>query len=316
MGCRRSCFLIFYGASLCIWLASCQATPPAHPSKGLRIVATTSIVADLARQLGGDAVHVTALMGPGIDPHLYRASEGDVARLEQADLVLYNGLHLEGKMTEILERMQTRQRPTLAVGECVPDSLRLQASGFGGAYDPHVWMDVRRWQYAARCVAETLARMDTARAALYEKRLAAYLAELEATDAYVRHQSATLPPSRRVLITSHDAFRYFGDAYGWEVQGLLGVSTASEAGTADVQALAAFIIARRVPAIFVESSVPERYLRALQEAVVARNFSVQLAGPLYSDALGDPDSPAGTYTGMMRANIDMIVNTLSEPPRL
>ncbi|MDQ7040409.1 MAG: zinc ABC transporter substrate-binding protein [Rhodothermus sp.] len=307
---RSGSYLLTFGlGSLLLLLTSCQATPPRADGR-LRIVATTSIVADLARQLGGNAVDVVALMGPGIDPHLYRASEGDVARMQRADLVLYNGLHLEGKMGEVFERMRVLGRPTLAVAECVPDSLLLQASGYGGVYDPHVWMDVRRWQYAARCVADILARMDTMRAAFYRNRLNAYLAELEATDAYVRRQSATLPSDRRVLITSHDAFRYFGDAYGWEVHGLLGVSTATEAGTADVQALAEFIVARRVPAIFVESSVPERYLRALQEAVAARGFSVRLAGPLYSDALGDPDSPAGIYTGMIRTNIDTIVEAL------
>ncbi|WP_397547669.1 metal ABC transporter solute-binding protein, Zn/Mn family [Rhodothermus marinus] len=313
MGRRRSFLLSGCAAVVLLVLMGCQATPSRTDGR-LRIVATTTIVADLARQLGGEAVAVTALMGPGIDPHLYRASEGDVARMQQADLVLYNGLHLEGKMTEVFERMRALGRQTLAVAECVPDSLRLRASGFGGVYDPHVWMDVRRWQFAARCVAETLARMDTARAAFYRDRLAAYLAELDSTDAYVRRRSATLPPERRVLITSHDAFRYFGEAYGWEVHGLLGVSTASEAGTADVQQLAEFIVARRVPAIFVESSVPERYLRALQEAVAARGFSVRLAGPLYSDALGDPGSPAGTYTGMIRTNINTIVEALHEAP--
>jgi manganese/zinc/iron transport system substrate-binding protein len=278
----------------------------------LHIVATTSIVADLARQLGDEFVNVIALMGPGIDPHLYRASEGDVTRMQQADLILYNGLHLEGKMAEVFARMQALGRPTLAVAECVPDSLRLEASGFGGTYDPHVWMDVRRWQYAARCVAETLARMDTAHASAYHARLEVYLAEMEQTDAYVRQRSAELPPDRRVLVTSHDAFRYFAEAYGWEVRGLLGVSTASEAGAADVQALADFILAKRLPAIFVESSVPERYLKALQEAVTARGHRVRLAGPLYSDALGDPQTPAGTYTGMIRTNIDTIVDALRD----
>ncbi len=311
MGHRRSALLSHCAAAFLLLLAACQATPPYMDGR-LRVVATTTIVADLARQIGGDAVEVTALMGPGIDPHLYRASEGDVARMQQADLVLYNGLHLEGKMTEVFARMQALGRRTLAVAECVPDSLRLHASGFGGVYDPHVWMDVRRWQHAARCVAETLARMDTAQAAFFRDRLAAYLAKLDSTDAYVRRRSALLSPERRVLITSHDAFRYFGDAYGWEVHGLLGVSTASEAGAADVQQLAEFIVARRVPAIFVESSVPERYLRALQEAVAARGFSVRLSGPLYSDALGDPGSPAGTYTGMIRTNIDTIVEALLE----
>lgn len=308
MGRRRGCLLSSCVAGVLL-LVSCQATPPRTEGR-LRIVATTSIVADLARQLGGDAVAVAALMGPGIDPHLYRASEGDVARMQQADLVLYNGLHLEGKMTEVFARMRELGRPTLAVAECVPDSLLLRASGYGGVYDPHVWMDVRRWRHAAICVAQMLARLDTARASFYQRRLALYLEELEATDAYVRQQSAILPPEQRVLVTSHDAFRYFGEAYGWEVHGLLGVSTAAEAGTADVQQLADFVATRRIPAIFVESSVPERYLRALQEAVRARGFSVRLAGPLYSDALGDPGTSAATYVGMIRTNIDTIVQAL------
>ncbi len=311
MGRSRSGLLSCWIAGFGLLLAACQATTLQSDGR-LHIVATTSIVADLARQLGGEFVNVIALMGPGIDPHLYRASEGDVTRMQQADLILYNGLHLEGKMAEVFARMQALERPTLAVAECVPDSLRLEASGFGGTYDPHVWMDVRRWQYAARCVAETLARMDTAHASAYHARLEVYLAEMEQTDAYVRQRSAELPPDRRVLVTSHDAFRYFAEAYDWEVRGLLGVSTASEAGAADVQALADFILAKRLPAIFVESSVPERYLKALQEAVTARGHRVRLAGPLYSDALGDPQTPAGTYTGMIRTNIDTIVDALRD----
>ncbi|CAM3280655.1 metal ABC transporter solute-binding protein, Zn/Mn family [Rhodothermus bifroesti] len=309
MGRSRSYLLGWWAVGCVLFLAACQATR-SRPEGKLQVVATTSIVADLARQLGGEAVQVVALMGPGIDPHLYRASEGDVARMQQADLILYNGLHLEGKMAEVFARMQALGRPTLAVAECIPDSLRLTASGFGGTYDPHVWMDVRRWQHAARCVAETFARIDTGRAAIYQERLQAYLIEMEQTDAYVRQRSAELPSDHRVLVTSHDAFRYFADAYGWEVRGLLGVSTASEAGAADVQMLADFIVAKRLPAIFVESSVPERYLKALQEAVAARGHTVRLAGPLYSDALGDPQTPAGTYTGMVRTNIDTIIEAL------
>jgi manganese/zinc/iron transport system substrate-binding protein len=273
------------------------------------VVATTGMVADVARSVGGERVRVTALMGPGVDPHLYKASEGDVRRLFRADVVLYTGLHLEARMGEVLEQMGGRTR-VRAVGEAVPRERLMSPPEFEGAYDPHVWFDVGLWIHTVGAVEETLSEADPAHAAEYRRRAEAYRGELEALDRYVRAAAARVPPERRVLVTAHDAFGYFGRAYGFQVRGLQGISTASEAGTADVQALAAFIARERIPAVFVESSIPERTIRAVQEAVRARGWRVRIGGSLYSDAMGTPGTPAGTYTGMVRHNIDTIVGAL------
>lgn len=277
----------------------------------INIVATTSMVADLVKAIGQDRTEVTGLMGPGVDPHLYKASEGDVVRMAEADAIFYNGLHLEGKMTEVFEQMTRRDIPTYPVAQnSIPDSLLLASLTYTGNYDPHVWFDVLLWMQVAQEVQEVLATMDPQHAAFYKANATAYLAELEALDAYVREQAARVPTERRVLITSHDAFGYFGEAYGFEVRGLQGLSTASEAGTADVQQLAAFVAERQIPAVFVESSVSSRGIEAVQAAVRARGFNVTIGGNLFSDALGNPDTPEGTYIGTVRFNIDTIVAAL------
>lgn len=292
-----------------VTVAACAPPEPPEERDRLSVVATTGMVADVARSVGGDRVRVTALMGPGVDPHLYKASEGDVRRLFRADVVLYTGLHLEARMGEVLERMGGRTR-VRAVGEAVPRERLMAPPEFAGAYDPHVWFDVGLWIHTVGAVAGTLAEADPAHAAEYARRAEAYRAELEALDGYVRAAAARVPPGRRILVTAHDAFGYFGRAYGFEVRGLQGISTAAEAGTADVQALAEFIARERVPAVFVESSIPERTIRAVQEAVAARGWRVRIGGSLYSDAMGTPGTPAGTYPGMVRHNIDTIVRAL------
>lgn len=276
----------------------------------IRVVATTGMVGDLVRNVGGERVRVIALMGPGVDPHLYKASERDVTRLAEADVVFYNGLHLEGKMVEVFERMQGRVK-TVAVTDPIDRALLLAPPEFEGAYDPHIWFDVTLWMKTVDQVRDTLIEMDPDHADLYRANAQRYLAELEVLHAYVRAQAEKVPPDQRVLVTAHDAFNYFGRAYGFEVRGLQGISTATEAGTADVQALARFIAERRIPAIFVESSVPQRNIEAVQAAVRARGFDVKIGGELHSDSLGDPDSPEGTYTGMVRANIDTVVGALT-----
>jgi manganese/zinc/iron transport system substrate-binding protein len=277
----------------------------------LKVVATTNIVADLVRTIGGPGVEVEALMGPGIDPHLYKASAGDVRRLSSAEMIFYSGHHLEGKMSEVLERMGDRGVHTVAVAECVPEEKLIESVDFSGLRDPHVWFDVRLWSNTVGCVAEALMVLDPDNASAYRERAAAYTLELEKLEVWVRQRVSELDPEERVLVTAHDAFGYFGRAYDFEVRGLLGVSTASEAGTSDVQMLAEFIVEHQIPAIFVETSVPPRYIQALQEAVRARGFGVEIGGSLYSDSLGDYGTPAGTYEGTVRANVDSIVTALS-----
>ena len=270
----------------------------------LRIVATTGMIADAAKEVGGKRVDVTALMGPGVDPHLYKASEGDVRLLDDADLVLFNGLHLEAKLAEVLERLDEKAE---AVTEPIDRKRLLTPRQFKGQYDPHVWFDVRLWIQVVEHVRDTLAERDPEGRKLYAANARAYLDELRELDAYVRSHAKRVPRTQRVVVTPHDAFNYFGRAYGLDVRGLQGISTASEAGAADVQALAEFIADRRIPAIFVETSVPERAIRAVREAVRSRGFDVAVGERLYSDALGDEGTPEGTYVGMVRHNVEAIV---------
>lgn len=282
----------------------------AQPDDGrLRVVTTIGQVGDIAAIVGGDHVAVTSLMGPGTDPHLYTASARDVDKLRGADIVFYSGLFLEAQMEDILEQMSERQT-VAAVSAGIDPAELLPSATYADEYDPHIWFDVTLWMQAVEQVRDTYQAVDPANAADYEANAAAYLAELEALDAYVRDQAGTIPPEQRVLVTAHDAFNYFGRAYGFEVLGLQGISTASEAGTADVQDLAAFIAERRIPAIFVESSVPVRNIEAVQAAVRSRGFDVVIGGRLFSDAMGDAGTPEGTYAGMVRYNIDTIVSAL------
>lgn len=276
-----------------------------------RVVATTTIVGDLVRELGGDGVEVEVLMGPGVDPHLYKASAGDVGRMSAAEAVFYGGLHLEGKMTDVLEGMDGRGVRTLAVAECIPEDRLIRLPGFEGLHDPHVWFDVGLWSETVGCVTDTLVELNPERAGDFRANAERYLGELSELDLWVRSRASEVPPEQRVLVTAHDAFSYFGQAYGFEVRGLLGVSTASETGTSDVQQLADFIVDRRIPAVFVETSVPPRFVEALQEAVAARGFDVAIGGSLFSDSLGNPNTPEGTYTGTVRANVQTIVGALT-----
>ncbi len=300
-------------ALLAAALSGCSASPAASAAdlsaRRVRAVATTGMIADIVQNVGGERIQVITLMGPGVDPHLYKASEGDVQALGEADVIFYNGLHLEAGMGRVLERMHNFRR-TMAVTDAIDRSLLIAPPEFSGAYDPHIWFDVSLWMKAVEQVRDTLAEMDSGNAELYQENAQTYLAQLRELDAYVMSQAERIPASQRVLITAHDAFNYFGRAYGFQVRGLQGISTASEASTGDVAQLAAFIAEQRIPAIFIESSVPQRNVEAVQAAVRARGYQVRIGGQLYSDALGDPDTPDGTYIGMVRHNIDTIVAAL------
>jgi len=280
--------------------------------QGLNIVATTGMIADMVSVIGGDNVIVKGLMGPGVDPHLYKASAGDVALLSKADVIFYNGLHLEGKMTEIFEQMKSRGIETVAVSDGVDRSDLLTPPEFKGNHDPHIWFDVTLWMNAVGPVRNILIEKDPENAPVYNENADSYLAALSELNEYVKERANSLPEDKRVLITAHDAFNYFGRGYGFEVRGLQGISTASEAGTADVQGLAAIIVERRIPAVFVESSVPPRYIEAVQAAVKSKGFNVKIGGELFSDAMGNPGTPEGNYLGMVRHNINTIVDALGQ----
>jgi len=298
-------------AAAALGLAACG---PAGGGAGetdrpLTIVATTNLVADVARSVAGEHAEVQALMGPGVDPHLYKASEGDVRRLAEADLILYNGLHLEGKMADILVKM-ARGRPVVALGEGIPEESLREPPEFAGQYDPHVWFDVSLWRQTLPVVAEELAALDPDHAADYRANADRYAAELAALDAWVEERIASLPPERRVLITAHDAFGYFGRRYGMQVVGIQGISTLAEAGLQDIERVVDLVVDSEVPAIFVESSVPRRTVEAVQGAVRSRGRELAIGGELFSDSLGAAGSPEGTYPGMVRHNVGTIVEAL------
>jgi manganese/zinc/iron transport system substrate-binding protein len=265
------------------------------------------MVADLVRNVGGGHVAVTALMGDGVDPHLYTASPADVAKLNRADAVFYSGLHLEGKLAELLERM-SRRKPTIAVAERLP-AERLLRDEFG-ASDPHVWFDVSLWSEAAGVVAAELARFDPTHADDYSANADAYRERLANLHEYAREQLSTIADDRRVLVTAHDAFQYFGRAYDTEVRGIQGISTDSEAGVGQVTELVAFLTERKIKAVFVETSVADSNVRSLLEGCRARGHTVAIGGTLYSDAMGPSGTPQGTYEGMVRHNVDTIVAAL------
>ena len=275
----------------------------------INVVATTGMITDAMRNVGGDRVDVTGLMGPGVDPHLYRPTASDVSALENADIIFYNGLELEGRMTDIFVRLAA-SKPTVAVTEGLPEDRLQEPPAFQGKYDPHVWFDVDLWSLTIQNVQQALAEIDPDSAELYQTNADSYVAELRELDSYVQEQIDTIPEAGRILITAHDAFGYFGLRYGVEVIGLQGTSTAAEAGAADVQSLSRLIVERQIKAIFVESSVPRATIEAVQSAVESGGHEVAIGGELFSDAMGADGTPEGTYIGMVRHNVDTIAGAL------
>lgn len=275
----------------------------------LNIVTTTSMITDLVRNIGRDSVNVQGLMGTGVDPHLYKASEGDVSKLTNADVVFYSGLHLEGKLVDVFEKMG-RNTNTIALAEVLDKNKLIGSEYFASSFDPHIWFNIEYWKQLTIYLTSELSRLDPNNSAFFEKNKSFYLEQLDALEKEILKTIATLPDEKKVLVTAHDAFNYFGEAYGFEVVGLQGLSTATEAGVQDVQNLAKLIIDKKVRAIFVETSVPKRTIEALKQAVLSKGFKVEIGGTLYSDALGNTGTDEGTYLGMFRYNVDTIVEAL------
>lgn len=297
-----------------VMLVGCAKSPAAASAdfsgRKLRIAATVGMITDIVRNVGGERVDVTGLMAPGVDPHLYKPSVGDVFKLDNADVIFYGGLHLEGRMTELLEKMSASGRRAVAVTDEIDPALLQKPAEFEGAYDPHVWFDVSLWQLAVKRVSKELIALDPASSDLYARNTMDYLAKLDALDVYVQDEVGSIPPKSRVLITAHDAFGYFGQRYGLEVRGIQGASTASEASASNVRELAQFITDRQIKAIFVESSVPPATIEAVQAAVRSRGWNVVIGGELFADAMGTDGTPEGTYIGMVKHNVDTIVSAL------
>lgn len=290
-------------------ILSCIPNKKSDANGKISVVATTGMIANAAEVIGGDRINVVGLMGPGVDPHLYKATAGDVNRLQSADLIIFNGLHLESRMSEVLKQIAD-QRPVVAVAESLPESELISDSGFGGSHDPHLWFDVSKWRVVVDSIAAAIIKVDPDNKETYLGNLEAYQSELEILDNKIRMMLSTVNAEQRVLITAHDAFGYFGEAYGFEVRGLQGISTVSEAGARDFQELADFIADKRIGAIFIESSVPRRSIEALQAAVQSRGFDVRIGGELFSDAMGEEGSFEGTYIGMVTHNVETISRAL------
>jgi manganese/zinc/iron transport system substrate-binding protein len=297
---------IFY---ILIALAIISCKNASEESGKLKVVTTTSMVTDLVKNIGGDLIEVNGLMGAGVDPHLYKASEGDVTKLYQADIIFYNGLHLEGKLVEVFEKMGSKKM-TVSLGESLDENKLIGSEYFASNYDPHVWFNIQFFKQFGDKVAETLAANDTVNAEKFRENNILYQKKLDELETEVKATIEALPKEKRILVTAHDAFNYFGKQYGFNVVGLQGISTATEAGVQDVRRLSQFIIENKVKAIFIESSVPRRTIEALQEAVLSKNHEVVIGGSLYSDALGNSGTIEGTYVGMFRANVKTIVEAL------
>lgn len=274
----------------------------------LLVTATTGMIADAAAEIGGEFVEVTTLMGPGVDPHLFKASQGDIRKLDRAKVVFYGGLHLEGNMERILEKMALR-KTVVAVTDHMPRE-RLIGTENSEEFDPHVWFDVDLWTAAAEHMRDTLIAADPANEAAYREQGKRYVRELEQLDAYVKQRMLEIPEEGRVLVTAHDAFGYFGQAYGVEVVGLQGISTAAEFGARDVSTLRDYLVERNIKAVFVESSLPARSMEAIVAGAARQGHEVRIGGELFSDAMGEPGTPEGTYIGMIRHNADTIAEAL------
>ena len=291
-------------------IVACSADSTTNEEKETITVTTTiAQIADIVENVGGEKVKVDSLMGPGIDPHLYRASQGDIRKLNNANIIFYNGLRLEGRMGEILSQM-AKDKPVIAVAETIPTNLLLEDEEEEGEPDPHVWFDITLWLHAVDAVTNALIELDKENANFYENNATEYKSELEALHEYAKEQIATIPKESRVLVTAHDAFQYFGKAYDIEVMGLQGLSTDSEYGLRDVQELIDVITSRNIKAVFVESSISDDSITAVVEGAKRRGHDVVIGGELYSDAMGEAGTKEGTYVGMFEHNIKTIVESL------
>jgi manganese/zinc/iron transport system substrate-binding protein len=289
--------------------ANKPAAAPAQ-AKPYAIVTTVGMVTDIVRQVAGGRATVTGLIGEGVDPHLYKPTRSDVAALLAADVVFYSGLMLEGKMADALVKVATSGRKVFAVTELIDPSSLLEPEEMQGHYDPHVWMDVSGWMKGVEAVAKALSDHDPAHAAEYQSNAQRYLKEMAELHEYARKSMATIPKDSRVLITAHDAFNYFGRAYGMEVRGIQGISTESEAGLEDLNRLVDLIVRRDIKAVFVETSVAQKNVKALIEGARSRGKAVRIGGSLFSDAMGPPGTYEGTYIGMIDHNVTTITRAL------
>ena len=273
------------------------------------VVATTGQIADAIEEISGDHLAVTALMGPGVDPHLYKATQSDLKLLEEAEVIFYNGLHLEGQMLDIFEQM-AEEKTVLAVAENLDENDLIADDGDTKLYDPHIWFEIELWKEVVAGIGDTLVKEYPEFKDEFEENESAYLKELEELKTYVQNRVSEVSEDQRILVTAHDAFNYFGTSLGFDVRGLQGLSTDSEYGVRDVQEMVDFLVANNIKAIFVESSVSDKAMNAVIEGAKQKGLEVVIGGELFSDAMGAKGTEEGTYLGMYKHNVDTIVDAL------
>jgi manganese/zinc/iron transport system substrate-binding protein len=291
-------------------LPSCRIEPQEQRGP-LHIVTTTGIIEDCVEHIVGDSAEVSSIMGPGTDPHIYKPTPGDIELLEEADVIICNGLHLEGKMSELLDNY-AKEKPVLKVSDGIAGKDLIQSTDMTDSYDPHIWFDTEIWRQGLSYITQELGKIDSASSEYYKTNYEHYVAELVTMDHWIEAQLELIDSARRVLVTSHDAFSYFGRRYRIEVKGIQGISTLSEVGLKDISNMVDFLIAKQIKSIFVETSTSQKTAESIVDGCRAKKYDVLLEGPLYSDALGEPDSEGGTYIGMLRSNVTMIVNGLAD----
>ena len=310
----RSFLLVVAMMCMSLIVTACAQGPRSksnHVSEEkLQVTATTGMIADIARQVGGDFVNVIGLMGPGVDAHLYKASQGDISKLEHAKVILYNGLDLEGKMSNIWEKMKKNKIVT-AVSKDIPVT-RLRSEQLAGKtnYDPHIWLDVKLWMMAVQTIKDTFIQADPQHAYAYTKHTNAYIQKLEQLDEEVRAKICTISEKARILVTTHDAFGYYGQAYALPVVCLQGFTTAAEYGAKDVSKLRDYLVNHNIKSVFLESSISSKAMNAIIAGAKEKGHVVTIGGQLFSDAMGEPGTEAGTYIGMVRHNTNTIVKAL------
>ena len=292
------------------WLLGAEpALAQTAPVRKFTVVATTGMIADAARNIGGSSAEVSALFGPGVDPHGHRTTQTDIASMTRADLVLWNGLYLEAQMEGFLRDL-ARRKPVVAVAEALPKDILLEDEDNKGKFDPHLWMDTSLWSRVVAAIKDAMIAARPDARDTFEANATRYLREIETVGAYAKRVLATVPADRRVVVSAHDAFNYFGKAHGYEVVGIQGISTESEAGLAKIRELVELVVTRTLPAIFVETSVSDRNIQAVIEGAQARRHGVKIGGELFSDALGDAGTYEGTYVGMVDHNVTTVTRAL------
>lgn len=306
-----NCFTKLLGFALTMAMMTgvlfAQNGPKTYPYK---VGSTISMVADIVAQVAGDKAEVTNIIGEGVDPHLYKPTRNDVLLLMRSDIIFYSGLMLEGKMADALIKVATRGTPVFAVTELLDEKFLLEPEEFAGHFDPHVWMDVKGWMKGVDVVAKSLGEWDSKNAEVYKANAATYNARLKSLDEYVARVIASVPKKSRVLVTAHDAFNYFGRAYDLEVVGIQGISTASQAGLQDINRIVDLLVKKNIRAVFVESSVSSKNIKALVEGAKSKGHVVVIGGELFSDAMGKAGTYEGTYIGMLDHNATTVARAL------